>query len=130
MLERGKSFPFLFFSFSDFFCNIQGPYTTAAHEELRKNTIKALCNADISEGIFIKGKDVSLPETTIRNPRRPLRYIGSGRPVSQRSFLAFFAGNIHGRVRPVLLKYWDGKDPDMHIYGPLPDRYSNLVPTE
>ncbi|KAF3340032.1 putative glycosyltransferase [Carex littledalei] len=108
-------------------CHDWGPYTTTAHEELCKNTIKALCNADTSEGIFIKGKDVSLPETTIRNPRRPLRFVGSGRPVSQRSILAFFAGNVHGRVRPVLLEHWAGKDPDMHIYGPLPDRVSRKM---
>ncbi|KAJ4759061.1 Exostosin family protein [Rhynchospora pubera] len=108
-------------------CHDWGPYTTTAHEELCENTIKALCNADTSEGIFIKGRDVSLPETIIRNPKKPLRYIGSGRLVSQRYILAFFAGNIHGRVRPVLLKYWDGKDPDMHIYGPLPARVSRRM---
>jgi len=41
------------------------------HEELAKNTIKALCNADLSERIFVAGRDVSLPETTIRVPRKP-----------------------------------------------------------
>ncbi|KAJ0985824.1 hypothetical protein J5N97_004180 [Dioscorea zingiberensis] len=101
-------------------CHDWGPYTTTAHQELRKNTMKALCNADVSEGIFVRGKDVSLPETTIRTPKRPLRFLG-GRPVSQRSILAFFAGNMHGRVRPILLKYWE-KDKDMKIYGPLPNR--------
>jgi len=84
------------------------------HDELRKNTIKALCNADLSEGIFIRGKDVSLPETFLRSPRRPLRDIG-GRPAAQRTILAFFAGQMHGRVRPVLLKYWGDKDSDMRI---------------
>lgn len=93
------------------------------HEELTKNTIKALCNADVSEGIFAAGKDVSLPETTIRNPKRPLRGLG-GKRVSQRPILAFFAGNMHGRVRPTLLKYWGDKDEDMRIYGPLPNRVS------
>lgn len=83
------------------------------------NTIKALCNADVSEGVFIRGKDVSLPETSIRNPRRPLRNIG-GKPASQRTILAFFAGQMHGRVRPILLQHWHGRDDDMKIYGPLP----------
>lgn len=76
---------------------LQGSYTTTAHGDLRRNTVKALCNADSSEGIFTPGRDVSLPETTIRTPRRPLRYVG-GLPVSRRSILAFFAGNVHGRV--------------------------------
>ncbi|XXG43056.1 hypothetical protein AAC387_Pa01g3180 [Persea americana] len=107
-------------------CHDWGPYTTTEHEELCKNTIKALCNADASEGIFTRGKDVSLPETTIRNPRKPLKYIG-GKPISQRSILTFFAGNMHGRVRPTLLKYWDGKDEDMKIYGPLPNRVSRKM---
>ncbi|CAL4977316.1 unnamed protein product [Urochloa decumbens] len=103
-------------------CHDWGPYTTKLHDELRKNTIKALCNADLSEGVFIHGKDVSLPETFLRTPRKPLRDIG-GRPVAQRTILAFFAGQMHGRVRPVLLKCWGGdKDPDMRIYSRLPRR--------
>ncbi|KAF3640645.1 putative DNA mismatch repair protein MSH4-like [Capsicum annuum] len=44
---------------------IIGPCTLKDHEELSRNTITALCNADISEGIFVSGKNVSLPETTI-----------------------------------------------------------------
>lgn len=98
---------------------MQGPYTTTSHKELKENAIKALCNADTSEGIFKAVHDVSLPETTIRTPRRPHRYIGARNRVSQRPILAFFAGFMHGRVRPILLKYWR-KDPDMKIYGRLP----------
>lgn len=101
-------------------CHDWGPYTLTMHEELTKNTMKALCNADVSEGIFTAGQDVSLPETTIRSPKRPLRNVGGGLRVSQRPILAFFAGNMHGRVRPTLLKYWHNKDDDMKIYGPLP----------
>lgn len=104
----------------------QGPYTLNKHEELIRNTIKVLCNADASEGIFKAEKDVSLPETTIKNPRRPLRNIG-GRRVSQRPILAFFAGNKHGRVRPILLKHWSGKDEEMRIYGPLPSKVSRTL---
>lgn len=103
-------------------CHDWGPYTVKEHEELFRNTIKALCNSDLSEGIFVPGRDVSLPETTIRRPRKPLRGIGNGKRVSQRPILAFFAGNMHGRVRPTLLKHWGGKDKDMRIYGPLPNR--------
>ncbi|XP_059657596.1 probable glycosyltransferase At5g03795 [Cornus florida] len=100
-------------------CHDWGPYTLTEHNELRTNPIKALCNADVSEGVFIAGKDVSLPETTIRNPRKPLTNLG-GRRVSQRPILAFFAGKMHGRVRPKLLKFWRNKSEDMRIYGPLP----------
>ncbi|XP_010104876.2 probable glycosyltransferase At5g03795 [Morus notabilis] len=107
-------------------CHDWGPYTVNEHKELSKNTIKALCNADLSEGIFVLGKDVSLPETTIRTPRRPLRNVG-GKRVSQRPILAFFAGNMHGRVRPTLVKHWRDKDEDMRIYGPLPARVARKM---
>ncbi|KAF3660488.1 putative DNA mismatch repair protein MSH4-like [Capsicum annuum] len=107
-------------------CHDWGPYILKDHKELIRNTIKALCNADISEGIFKAGKDVSLPETTIRNVRKPLRNVG-GKRVSQRPILAFFAGNMHGPVRPKLLKYWKDRDEDMKIYGPLPTRVSRIM---
>ncbi|CAH9079928.1 unnamed protein product [Cuscuta epithymum] len=107
-------------------CHDWGPYTLKDHEELLKNTIKALCNADRSEGIFVPGKDVSLPETTIKNPRRPLRNLG-GKRVSQRTILAFFAGHVHGRVRPRLIRYWSDKDEDMKIYAALPNRVSKVM---
>ncbi|KAK8471431.1 hypothetical protein PHAVU_003G222300 [Phaseolus vulgaris] len=108
-------------------CHDWGPYTVTGHEELAKNTIKALCNADLSERIFIAGRDVSLPETTIRVPRKPLRYLGGNR-ASLRPILAFFAGSMHGRVRPTLLKYWGGgKDEDMKIYKRLPLRVSQRM---
>ncbi|KAE8727754.1 Exostosin family protein isoform 2 [Hibiscus syriacus] len=102
-------------------CHDWGPYITTGHIQLRDNTIKAQCNADLKEN-FIAGRDVSLPETAIRNVRRPLRNIGGGIRVSQRPILAFFAGRMHGRVRPRLLKHWRNKDEDMKIYGPLPVR--------
>ncbi|GAB2300842.1 hypothetical protein Dimus_034876 [Dionaea muscipula] len=108
-------------------CHDWGPYTLKGHEELMKNTIKALCNADLSEGVFKVERDVSLPETTIKLPRRPLRNIGGGVRVSKRPILAFFAGNMHGRVRPVLLKHWGDQDEDMRIYGPLPKRVSDKM---
>uniref|UniRef100_M8CPL6 Exostosin-1 n=1 Tax=Aegilops tauschii TaxID=37682 RepID=M8CPL6_AEGTA len=112
-------------------CHDWGPYTTTAHRDLSRNSIKALCNADSSEGIFTPGKDVSLPETTIRTPnrtpRRPLRYVG-GLPISRRHILAFFAGNVHGRVRPVLLQHWGkGQDEDMRVYALLPGRVSRTM---
>ncbi|XP_058785181.1 probable glycosyltransferase At5g03795 isoform X2 [Vicia villosa] len=82
------------------------------------NCIRALCNADTEVGFKI-GKDVSLPETYVRSDENPLKNIG-GNPPSQRPILAFFAGGLHGYVRPMLLKLWENKEPDMKISGPLP----------
>ncbi|CAK7353214.1 unnamed protein product [Dovyalis caffra] len=81
------------------------------------NSIRALCNADIEVGFRI-GKDVSLPETYVRSAQNPLKNL-EGNPPYQRPVLAFFAGNMHGYVRPILLEHW-GKDPDMKIFGPMP----------
>ncbi|KAI4316111.1 hypothetical protein L6164_024124 [Bauhinia variegata] len=82
------------------------------------NCIRALCNADIEVGFKI-GKDVSLPETYVVSAENPLKNVG-GNPPSQRPILAFFAGGLHGYFRPILLNYWENKDPDMKITGPLP----------
>ncbi|GFS41245.1 exostosin family protein [Actinidia rufa] len=86
-----------------------------AHME---HSIKALCNADVTTGFKI-GRDVSLPETYVRSARNPLRDLG-GNPPSKRHILAFYAGNMHGYLRPILLKHWKDKDPDMKIFGPMP----------
>lgn len=43
-----------------------------------------------------------------------------GNPSSNRPTLAFFAGGMHGYVRPILLEYWHNKEPDMKIMGPMP----------
>ncbi|KAJ8531358.1 hypothetical protein K7X08_026792 [Anisodus acutangulus] len=88
-----------------------------APEETRRemaNCIKSLCNADLKEG-FKLGKDASLPETNIGSAD-PSKTLGGKRP-SQRKFLAFFAGSMHGYVRPILLKHWQNKDPNMKIFG-------------
>ncbi|KAG8491270.1 hypothetical protein CXB51_014439 [Gossypium anomalum] len=93
-------------------------FLVACHDwEYMANCIRALCNSDIREG-YTFGKDVSLPETTIRNPQRPLRDLG-GEPPSKRSILAFFAGGMHGYLRPILLQQWGNKDPDMKIFGTM-----------
>nr|DAD35617.1 TPA_asm: hypothetical protein HUJ06_006257 [Nelumbo nucifera] len=96
-------------------CHDWAPYETRHHME---RCIKALCNADVTTGFKI-GRDVSLPETYVRSAKNPQRDIG-GKPVSERKILAFYAGNIHGYLRPILLKYWENRDPDMKILGPMP----------
>lgn len=80
--------------------------------------IKALCIADVTQGFKI-GRDVSLPEAHVRSAKNPQRDIG-GKPPHQRSILAFYAGSMHGYLRPILLKHWKDKDPDMKIFGPMP----------
>ncbi|KAL3839907.1 hypothetical protein ACJIZ3_024498 [Penstemon smallii] len=96
-------------------CHDWAPYETRHHME---HCIKALCNADVTMGFKI-GRDVSFPETYVRSARNPLRDLG-GKPPSQRHILAFYAGNMHGYFRPILLKYWKDTYPDMKILGPMP----------
>ncbi|RHN48590.1 putative xylogalacturonan beta-1,3-xylosyltransferase [Medicago truncatula] len=85
--------------------------------------IRSLCNADLKES-FVLGKDTSLPETYVRNAQIPTRGLG-GKSVSKRKTLAFFAGGMHGYVRPILLQHWGNKDPDMKIFGELPKSKGN-----
>lgn len=83
-----------------------------------EHCIKALCNADITANFKI-GRDVSLPETYVRAAKNPLRDLG-GKPPSQRRTLAFYAGSMHGYLRPILLQHWKDKDPEMKIFGRMP----------
>ncbi|KAI9128592.1 hypothetical protein K1719_000075 [Acacia pycnantha] len=96
-------------------CHDWAPYETRHHMEY---CIKALCIADVTQGFKI-GRDVSLPETYIQSGRNPLRDLG-GRPPDQRPILAFYAGSLHGYLRPTLLKHWKDKDPNMKIFGRMP----------
>uniref|UniRef100_A0A5B6YX28 Exostosin GT47 domain-containing protein n=2 Tax=Davidia involucrata TaxID=16924 RepID=A0A5B6YX28_DAVIN len=80
--------------------------------------IRALCNSNVARG-FKLGKDVSLPVTYVRSAQDPLKDLG-GNPPSERPILAFFAGSMHGYLRPILLQYWKNKEPDMKIFGPMP----------
>ncbi|XP_076889790.1 putative glycosyltransferase At3g07620 [Bidens hawaiensis] len=96
-------------------CHDWAPYETRHHME---HCMKALCNADVTTGFKI-GRDVSLPECYVRSARNPLRDLG-GKPASERKILAFYAGSIHGYLRKILLEYWNNKDPDIKILGPMP----------
>ncbi|CAK7337461.1 unnamed protein product [Dovyalis caffra] len=83
-----------------------------------RNCIRVLCNSNVAKGFKI-GKDTTLPVTYIRSVETPLKEIG-GKPPSERLILAFFAGSMHGYLRPILLEYWENKAPDMKILGPMP----------
>ncbi|XP_055820539.1 probable glycosyltransferase At5g03795 isoform X2 [Solanum dulcamara] len=92
-------------------------WSPAATNEIMSNCIRSLCNADLRGG-FQFGKDVSLPQPNIRLRTNPLAELG-GKPVFKRRTLAFFAGHMHGYLRPILLKHWENRDPDMRIYGEI-----------
>ncbi|KAI3954976.1 hypothetical protein MKW98_004979 [Papaver atlanticum] len=65
--------------------------------------IRAFCNSDVNED-FGLGKDVAFAETLV---------------LSKDKTLAFFARNLHGYLRPILLAFWENKDPDIQIYGKM-----------
>ncbi|KAK1311319.1 putative glycosyltransferase [Acorus calamus] len=102
-------------------CHDWGPHVSWAIPYLTKNSIRVLCNANSSER-FNPSKDVSLPEINLKTPD-PYGIIGGPSP-SHRPTLAFFAGGMHGPIRPGLLKHWKGKDDDMKVYEYLPKHVS------
>ncbi|KAL3813041.1 hypothetical protein ACJIZ3_014309 [Penstemon smallii] len=81
------------------------------------NCLRVLCNSNIARGFKI-GNDVSFPVTYISSANNPFKNLG-GNPPSKRPILAFFAGGMHGYVRPILLQYWQNKNSDMKIMGPM-----------
>uniref|UniRef100_A0A2P2JVZ6 Exostosin GT47 domain-containing protein n=2 Tax=Rhizophora mucronata TaxID=61149 RepID=A0A2P2JVZ6_RHIMU len=81
------------------------------------NCIRVLCNANVASGFKI-GKDTTLPVTYIRSAETPAENLG-GKSPSERRILAFFAGSMHGYLRPILLQYWENKQSDMKILGPM-----------
>ncbi|PKA54328.1 putative glycosyltransferase [Apostasia shenzhenica] len=98
-------------------CHDWGPHASRALSSLYSNSIRVLCNANTSEG-FRPSKDVSLPEINLKTGTTA-RIIG-GPSVSRRTTLAFFAGGLHGPIRPLLLHHWKDKDPSMQIHEYLP----------
>ncbi|KNA06813.1 hypothetical protein SOVF_177580 [Spinacia oleracea] len=99
-------------------CHDWGPEASFSVPYLRKNSIRVLCNANTSEG-FQPRKDVSLPEINLRTGAIH-GFVGGPSP-SRRSILGFFAGGLHGPIRPILLEQWGNKnDQDLKIYKYLP----------
>ncbi|XP_056865556.1 probable glycosyltransferase At3g07620 isoform X1 [Raphanus sativus] len=96
-------------------CHDWGNKLTKKH---MSNSVRALCNSNVAQGFRI-GIDTALPVTYIRSAESPIEYRG-GKPPSERKILAFFAGSMHGYLRPILVQLWENKEPDMKIFGPMP----------
>ncbi|XP_047326351.1 probable glycosyltransferase At5g03795 [Impatiens glandulifera] len=103
-------------------CHDWGPVISSYVPNLYNSSIRALCNANTSEG-FDPSRDVSLPEILL--PHGTTEGMMGGPPPSERSILVFFAGGgDHGPIRPVLIKHWENKDPLVQIHRYLPKNIS------
>ncbi|XP_024030993.1 probable glycosyltransferase At5g20260 [Morus notabilis] len=95
--------------------------TRDKHQDLYKNFMKVLCNANTSEG-FKPTRDVSIPEYNLRAfDLGPPRF---GQPPDKRPILAFFAGAAHGDIRSVLFENWKEKDDEIRVYEHLPKKFN------
>ncbi|KAL9398493.1 hypothetical protein Peur_007454 [Populus x canadensis] len=104
-------------------CHDWGPDISRANPELFKYFIRALCNANTSEG-FQPQRDVSVPEIFLHVGKLGLPREGA-QPPSKRPILAFFAGGAHGRIRKVLLKRWKDKDDEIQVHEYVTQRKKN-----
>lgn len=102
-------------------CHDWGPEASFSHPYLHKNSIRALCNANVSEK-FNPVKDVSIPEINLQT--LDLTGLVGGPSPSHRPILAFFAGGVHGPIRPILLDHWENKDEDIKVHKYLPQGIS------
>lgn len=100
---------------------VQGPEVSQTVPHLYNNSIRVLCNANSSEG-FSPSKDATLPEINIRTG--VITGLIGGPSPSKRPYLGFFAGGVHGPIRPLLLKHWKGVDKDLRISEYLPKNLS------
>ncbi|KAE9601786.1 hypothetical protein Lal_00040828 [Lupinus albus] len=105
---------------------IQGPEVSHGNPKIFKNFIRALCNANTSEG-FQPKRDVSIPEVNL--PKGKLGPQNLALHPNNRTMLAFFAGGVHGDIRQVLLQHWKDKDSEVqvHEYLPKDQDYTKLM---
>ncbi|XP_020530561.1 probable glycosyltransferase At5g25310 [Amborella trichopoda] len=100
-------------------CHDWAPHVSRSNHNLYNTSIRVLCNANTSEG-FNPSKDISLPEINLRTGELPAQLLTPADPRHPRPILAFFAGGLHGPIRPLLLQQWQSKDPDIKVYQYLP----------
>ncbi|CAI9766349.1 unnamed protein product [Fraxinus pennsylvanica] len=108
-------------------CHDWGPELSKSVPELFSNSVRALCNANTSEG-FDPSKDVSIPEINLPGGR--MNGLIGGPSPSRRTILVFFAGGLHGPIRPILLEHWEHKDDEdvqIHRYLPKSVSYSEMM---
>lgn len=100
---------------------LQGPHVTKGNAQLHNTSIRVLCNANTSEG-FNPQKDATLPEIKLFSGTvSPKLMYPPQTNYSSRQHLAFFAGGLHGPIRPILLHHWKGRDrPNIQVYEYLP----------
>ncbi|CAO2841177.1 unnamed protein product [Amaranthus hypochondriacus] len=97
-------------------CHDWAPEITLTNPKLFKNLIRALCNANTSEG-FQPLRDVPIPEVNV--PSKELNQPSLGVQTNKRKILAFFAGGNHGHVRKFLFQQW-GQDDEIQVRQNLP----------
>ncbi|CAN8277271.1 unnamed protein product [Cochlearia groenlandica] len=101
-------------------CHDWGPLTSKGNKDLFNKSIRVMCNANSSEG-FNPRKDATLPEIKLdHGVVDPKLRLSKTLAASPRPYLGFFAGGVHGPIRPILLKHWKNRDPDMPVYEYLP----------
>lgn len=110
---------------------MQGPYASEGNPFLYNTSIRVLCNANTSEG-FNPQKDVPLPEIHLYGGEVSPKLLSPPPGNATRRYLAFFAGGMHGPIRPILLHHWNNRDinDDMRVYEYLPkdlDYYSFML---
>ncbi|GFZ10784.1 exostosin family protein [Actinidia rufa] len=71
---------------------------------------------------FNPAKDVSFPEILLHDGT--MNHLLGGPSPSKRSVLVFFAGGVHGPIRPILLEHWENKDEDVQVHKYLPKSVS------
>ncbi|GFY82679.1 exostosin family protein [Actinidia rufa] len=71
---------------------------------------------------FNPTKDVSFPEILLHDGT--MNHLLGGPSPSKRPVLVFFAGGVHGPVRPILLEHWEDKDEDVQVHKYLPKSVS------
>ncbi|CAH9099832.1 unnamed protein product [Cuscuta europaea] len=101
-------------------CHDWGPMVSQGNAFLYNTSIRVLCNANSSEG-FNPQKDVSLPEINLYGGEVSPKIESPPPENLSRPYLGFFAGGVHGPIRPILLHHWKDKDPDLRVYEYLPN---------